>query len=127
MAIAQAAIETGWGTSRFARTGNAMFGQWTYNEKKGLRPLKAGPDTRHAVKVYDRLVESAWDYARNLNTNRAYRALRLVRAAGVKDGLGLARKLDRYSERGPVYVTLIRNVISQNNLAGLDKAKLAAD
>lgn len=125
LAITQAAIETGWGTSRFARAGNAMFGQWTYDSKKGLRPLKAAAGTRHAVKVYDRLMESAWDYARNLNTNPAYKALRLARAAGVTTGHGLAGKLDRYSEQGPAYVTLIRNVMAQNNLAGLDKARLA--
>lgn len=125
LALTQAAIETGWGTSRFARAGNAMFGQWTYDTKKGIRPLKANAGTRHAVKIYDRLVESAWDYARNLNTNPAYKALRLARAAGVKSGHGLAGRLDRYSERGPAYVTLVRNVMAQNNLAGLDKARLA--
>ena len=125
LAITQAAIETGWGTSRFARAGNAMFGQWTYDTKKGLRPLRAHADTRHAVKVYDQLVESAWDYARNLNTNPAYKALRLARAAGIRTGHGLAGKLDRYSEQGPAYATLIRNVMAQNSLAGLDKAKFA--
>jgi Bax protein len=125
LAIAQAAIETGWGTSRFAIAGNAMFGQWTYDIKKGLRPLKADAGTRHAVKSYDRLVESAWDYARNLNTNPAYRELRSARTAGAKDGRALAGKLGRYSERGPAYVVLIRNIIKQNNLARLDKAGFA--
>ena len=124
LAITQAAIETGWGKSRFARDGNAMFGQWTYDAKKGLRPLRANAGTRHAVKTYDRLVESAWDYARNLNTNPAYSALRRARAAGVKTGHGLAGNLDRYSERGPAYVTLVRKVMKQNNLSRLDKARL---
>ena len=124
LAIAQAATETGWGTSRFVRDGNALFGQWTFEAEGGLRPLEAQAATRHAVKAYDRLIESAWDYVRNLNTHRAYRQLRSVRALGVADGMRLAGTLERYSERGAAYVTLIRDVIRQNGLAALDKARL---
>jgi Bax protein len=124
LAIAQAATETGWGTSRFARQANALFGQWTYNAKEGIRPKDADPGTRHAIKRYDRLLGSAWDYARNLNTNAAYLGLRELRAKGVTDGAGLAGALERYSERGLEYVVLLRRVIAQNRLAQLDKAKL---
>lgn len=124
LAIAQAATETGWGTSRFAREGNALFGQWTFESGEGLKPKDAAPGTRHAVKAYDRLVRSAWDYARNLNTNRAYRGLRMTRAKGVTSGSALAGALGKYSERGVAYVKLLRNVIAQNRLAPLDRARL---
>jgi Bax protein len=124
LAIAQAATETGWGASRFARDGNALFGQWTFDEEEGLRPMQARASARHAVKAYDRLVESAWDYARNLNTNRAYRGLRDARAAGIADGMRLAGALERYSQRGTAYVGLIRDVIRQNGLLALDQARL---
>jgi Bax protein len=124
LAIAQAATETGWGTSRFARKANALFGQWTYDQKEGLKPKDADPGTRHAIKRYDRLLESAWDYVRNLNTNAAYLGLRLLRTKGVTDGAALAGTLEKYSERRADYVRLLRRVIAQNQLAQLDQAKL---
>jgi Bax protein len=124
LAIAQAAIETGWGSSRFAQDGNALFGQWTFTQGEGLKPRDAASDSRHAVKSYDRLVGSAWDYARNLNSNAAYRALRDARARGEQTGLQLAEYLGRYSERGRAYVDLLRDIIRQNDLAPLDTAKL---
>lgn len=126
LAIAQAAAETGWGSSRFAQRGNALFGQWTFNDKDdGMKPAKADSGSRHQVKAYDRLVESAWDYARNLNTNAAYRALREARARGERSGIALAGHLVRYSERGMAYVELLRRIIRQNDLAALDGAKIA--
>ena len=82
LAIAQAATETGWGTSRFARKANAFFGQWTYDAKEGLKPTDADPGTRHTIKRYERLIDSTWDCAHNLNTNAAYRGLRQSRAKG---------------------------------------------
>ena len=124
MAIAQAATETGWGTSRFARKANALFGQWTYDAKEGLKPTDADPGTRHTIKRYDRLIDSAWDYVRNLNTNAANRGLRQPRAKGETSGTALAGTLEKYSERGIKYVTLLRTVIAQNRLAQLNKARL---
>jgi Bax protein len=112
LAIAQAAAETGWGTSRFARKANALFGQWTYDATEGLKPKDADPGTRHAIKRYDRLLGSAWDYARNLNTNAAYRGLRQLRSKGRTSGTALA------------YVTLLRRIIAQNHRAQLDKTTL---
>jgi Bax protein len=124
LAIAQAAAETGWGTSRFARKANALFGQWTYDATEGLKPKDADPGTRHAIKRYDRLLGSAWDYARNLNTNAAYRGLRQLRSKGRTSGTALAGTLEKYSERGTKYVTLLRRIIAQNRLAELDKTRL---
>lgn len=124
LAIAQAAAETGWGASRFVRDGNALFGQWTLDPGRGLKPLETAAGARHAVKTYDRLVESAWDYARNLNTHRAYRHLRAARALGITDGMRLAGALEPYSAMGAAYVRLIRSVIRQNRLIPLDTARL---
>jgi len=125
LAIAQAAAETGWGSSRFALDGNALFGQWTFTEGEGLKPRDASSDSRHAVKSYEHLVGSVWDYTRNINSNAAYRLLRDARARGEHTGLQLAGYLGRYSERGKAYVELLRNIIRQNDLAPLDTAKLA--
>jgi Bax protein len=124
LAIAQAATETGWGTSRFIREANALFGQWTFEAGKGIKPKGANPGTRHAIKRYDRLLGSTWDYARNLNTHRAYARLRRLRAEGVAEGSALAGALEKYSETGMAYVNLLRRVIAQNNLAPFDEAKL---
>ena len=90
-----------------------------------MKPAKAASGTRHEVKAYDRLVESVWDYARNLNTNAAYRALRNARARGERSGVALAGHLNRYSERGMEYVELLRDIIRHNDLAALDDAKIA--
>ena len=124
LAIAQAAAETGWGSSRFAIDGNALFGQWTFTEGEGLKPRDAASDSTHAVKSYDCLVGSVWDYTRNINSNAAYRALRDARARGERSGLALAGYLKRYSQRATDYIDLLRNIIRQNDLASLDEAKL---
>jgi Bax protein len=130
LALAQAATESGWGSSRFAQAGNALFGQWTYSEDKGLEPEKREPGKTHRVKAYDRLIESVWDYARNLNTNRAYLGFREMRARLAADGgrpagLLLAATLSSYSQKGMEYVWLIQDVIRQNGLDRLDGAALA--
>ncbi|MPY70722.1 MAG: hypothetical protein GEU92_11605 [Alphaproteobacteria bacterium] len=130
LALAQAATESGWGSSRFARAGNALFGQWTYSEDEGLEPEKREPGKTHRVKAYGRLIESVWDYARNLNTNRAYLGFRETRAqlaadGGRPTGLMLAATLSSYSQKGMEYVWLIQDVIRQNGLDTLDAARLA--
>ena len=72
MAIAQAAKETGWGTSRFALEGNALFGQWTYTDK-GIKPAAADAGTKHKVMMFNVLKSSVRAYARNLNTHKSYK------------------------------------------------------
>jgi len=125
LAIAQAAAESGWGSSRFAREGNALFGQWTFNEARGLKPTRRDTDKRHHVRAFDRLIDSVWAYARNLNAHPAYRELRRLRAAGKTNGAQLAAALDSYSQKGQVYIALIRRIIAENDLARLDGLKLA--
>ena len=130
LALAQAAIESGWGTSRFAARGNAIFGQWTTAGGKGLVPAERKEGMTHKVRTFDRLSESVTAYILNLNTHRAYRGLRALRQEarrnGVRpDGVTLAAGLEPYSERGEEYVELLRSMIRVNRLAPLDGAILS--
>ena len=129
LAIAQAAEETGWGTSRFAREGNSLFSQWTFAAVGGLVPKDRAPGKRHKVKVFQTLTQAVGAYVANLNTHRAYRGFRAERAhmrnsRTVPDGLKLAQSLASYSERGRAYVSSIQRIIRANRLSQLDKARL---
>lgn len=130
LALAQAAEESGWGTSRFAREGNALFGQYTTATDGHLVP--AGLEDRPGIRVqaFNRLLDSVHAYALNLNTHNAYRRFRAVRAAmrtegTTVDGMQLAQTLDRYSARGDAYVRTILSLIRGNRLSALDGARLA--
>ncbi|MEQ9348991.1 MAG: glucosaminidase domain-containing protein, partial [Alphaproteobacteria bacterium] len=130
MALAQAAIESGWGTSRFAQEGNALFGQWTWDESAGLVPEDRADDASHAVRAFDRLLESVRAYAHNLNTGWAYESFRdrraSLRASGTAPGgLKLAMTLDRYSEKGEAYVRMVHSIIRANGLQPFDHARLS--
>jgi Bax protein len=129
LALAQAAEESGWGASRFAREGNAMFGQWTRATSKGLVPLKRDAGKSHKVKSFETLIDSVRAYALNLNSHRAYKGFRRTRqstrrAGSAIDGRVLAGKLHKYSERGVDYVISLRNLIDRNGLGLLDGARL---
>ena len=131
LALAQAAEESGWGTSRFAREGNAMFGQWT-TTGKGLVPEKRDDGKTHKVQAFESLLHSARSYARNLNTHRAYRELRTLRQELRRQGeqiqgMRLAEKLTAYSERGEEYVAALRALIVVNKLRYFDDARLNTD
>ena len=130
MALAQAAEESGWGTSRFSREGNAIFGQWTFSKAGGLVPLKREAGKTHKVRAFRSLLDSVRSYARNLNTHRAYRKLRTMRQQMRRDGLPvhgrqLIEALTRYSERGVDYVKGLRAIMTDNNLDRLDAAELS--
>jgi len=132
LAMAQAAEESGWGTSRFAQSGNAVYGQWTTADGNGLIPKERPDGMDHKVRVFDNLAQSVSAYMRNLNTHRAYRALRRerakLRAAGAAlDGQKLAGSLTGYSERGHEYVDSVRTIINVNGLRELDDARLVTD
>lgn len=132
LALAQAAAESGWGTSRFAREGNALFGQWTTNpDVRGLVPLDRAGEATHRVRAFDTLLEAVRAYARNLNTHRAYAGFRCERhkqrTKGLSpDGYRLAGTLLAYSERGPDYVETLRLIMRVNDLTALDDARLGA-
>jgi len=128
LALAQAAKETGWGTSRFAQEGNALFGQWTWSGE-GLRPKEADESEGHKVMKFNILQASVRAYQRNLNTHKTYREFRLARAQlrdeGKKlDSIVLSKYLDEYAETGQEYVKILRKIIVQNNLKDFDDAKL---
>ena len=128
MAIAQAAKETGWGTSRFAQGGNALFGQWTWSGD-GIKPSGADTDTTHKVMKFKILQASVKAYQRNLNTHSSYRNFRSVRAElrdkkKKLDSMILTEYLDKYAETGIEYVKVLQQIIKQNNLTDFDDAKL---
>ena len=128
LAIAQAAKETGWGTSRFALEGNALFGQWTWSGE-GLKPKDSDKDTGHKVMRFNVLQASVRAYQRNLNTHSSYKGFRQARAqlrdAGKSlDSLILSKFLNTYAETGEKYVEVLQQIIKQNNLKDFDDAKL---
>ena len=128
MAIAQAAKETGWGTSRFAQEGNALFGQWTWLGD-GIKPAGADNDSTHKVMKFKVLQASVKAYHRNLNTHSSYRAFRSARAElrdrrKPLDSIILSEYLDKYAETGKEYVKVLQKIIRQNNLSDFDDAKL---
>ncbi len=128
MAIAQAAKETGWGTSRFALEGNALFGQWTYTDK-GIKPAAADAGTKHKVMMFNVLKSSVRAYTRNLNTHKSYKEMRYVRAIQ-RDNLGklmsleLVDYLDKYAETGKEYTIILKKIIEQNSLTDFDDVKI---
>ena len=128
MAIAQAAKETGWGTSRFAQEGNALFGQWTWSGE-GIKPADADDDSTHKVMKFKILQASVKAYQRNLNTHSSYKDFRSARAElrdkGKKlDSMILSEYLDKYAETGKEYVKILQQIIRQNDLMDFDDAKL---
>lgn len=133
LALAQAAEESGWGTSRFVKEGNAMFGQWTWSKSaNAIVPKNRDAGRSHRIKAFDNLLQSVRAYARNLNTHRAYRHLRSKRAqlrsnSGPVDGLALAKQLKSYSERGEEYIKTLSSIIQVNKLRRFDAAKLIKD
>ena len=130
LAIAQAAEESGWGTSRFAREGNALFGQRAYRpSKKGIVPEQRPDGKTFRVRAFDHLIDGVKAYVHNLNSHFAYEDFRALRASlraetGHIDGYALAGSLLRYSERGQDYIETIRVIMRVNALQVFDAAKL---
>ena len=128
MAIAQAAKETGWGTSRFALEGNALFGQWTYSDK-GIKPAAAEAGTTHKVMMFNVLKSSVRAYTRNLNTHKSYKKMRYLRAIqrdneGKLNSKELVNHLDKYAETGKEYTIILKKIIEQNTLTDFDDVKI---
>ena len=128
LAIAQSAKETGWGTSRFALKGNALFGQWTWSGE-GLKPKNAEKGEEHKVMKFHSLKLSVRAYLRNLNTHSSYKNLRKARTElrnrnKTLDSIVLSNHLDKYAETGNEYIEVLQQIITQNNLKDFDEAKL---
>ena len=128
IAIAQAAKESGWGTSRFALEGNAMFGQWTWG-KKGIAPLDREKNKGHKILKFPILRSSVQAYKNNLNTHNGYREFREKRAELRKlnkkiSGLELVKYLHNYAATGSEYTKVLKKIIDQNELTDFDGAIL---
>ena len=121
LVLAQAANESGWGTSRFALDGNNFFGVWCYVEGCGLKPKQRDQGATHEVKRYASIYDSVTAYIHNINTNSAYTDLRAIRMSlrGLNTpslGSQLAEGLRAYSVRGEAYVREIQAMIRSNRL-----------
>ena len=121
LVLAQAANESAWGTSRFARLGNNLFGQWTYRQSEGIVPLGRPEGETYAVRAFATVDASVRAYLQNLNTNPAYKALRQLREEMRKLGEALdahrmANGLMAYSSRGEEYVHEIQSMMRSNRL-----------
>ena len=131
LVLAQAANESGWGTSRFAGEGNALFGQWSFGGSGMLPEAQRESLGDYRVAAFESPLLSVIAYMRNLNTHRSYARLRELRAAArasgdTPRGWDLAAGLDRYSERGQEYVDEIRSMIEYNGLEDTDVTYLAS-
>jgi len=126
LALAQAANESAWGTSRFAVEGNNFYGQWCYTEGCGIVPARRIAGANHEVKSFDSVFESVKAYIMNLNTFPNYQKLRdirqQVRQGGRSiDGISLSEGLDTYSSRGDDYIFELQSMIYSNNLLEFDR------
>jgi Bax protein len=129
LALAQSAIETGWGTSRFALEGNSLFGQWTFKRSNGLEPSNRDADATHYVASFPTLRDSVRAYLRNLNVGHAYSEFRQERARLRAEGRSLqaeelAVHLHRYSQRGEKYVNDLQRMIKSRHIAFLANTNL---
>ena len=126
--LAQSIIESGWGSSRFAQEGNALFGQWTWKNNDGIKP-KENLDANFSVKNFDSLLDSVNSYILNLNTHPAYEGLRNFRSSQYQlnknvRGIDIANFLEKYAEIGFQYVTKVKDMIKRNQLSRYANSKL---
>ena len=129
LAIAQAAEESGWGTSRFAVEENAVFGQWTFREGSGVVPERRDAGKRHEVRSFKDLRQSVSAYMHNLNIHWAYEEFRRMRrelrlSNHTLTGERLIGALHKYSERRSEYIKTIRAIMRVNGLGAFDRARL---
>ncbi len=128
IALAQAAKESGWGTSRFALEGNAIFGQWTWTGQ-GIEPLNKGKNEGHKILRFPILRASVKAYKNNLNTHKGYSEFREkrynIRKRNKKiRGLALTDTLDRYAQTGKEYTEILEQIIKQNDLSDFETVQL---
>jgi len=129
LALAQAANESAWGTSRFAQDGNNLFGQWCYTNGCGLVPSRRREGATHEVRRFDNIRDSVESYIHNLNTFPSYQMLRRIRQQLRQqdrpiDGVSLADGLESYSSRGLDYIVELQRMIYSNELLERDNAAL---
>jgi len=128
MIIAQAIIESGWGASRFAKEGNALFGEWTWKNNDGIKP-NGNLDANFAVKSFKNISESLNSYILNLNRHPAYKEMRNYRSMMFKAGKDIkgyntAVYLENYAEIGLAYVEKVNDMINSNKLYRFENSVL---
>lgn len=124
LSVVQAAIESGWGKSRFAKEANNLYGHWTWGQK-GLVPLNRDENKTHKIKIFDSLQDSVNAYVLNLNSHPAYLEFRDERykyhsTKQKFDGLEAAKTMEKYSQMGKIYVKQLEKTIMHYNLTRLD-------
>ena len=129
IALAQAAKESGWGTSRFALEGNAIFGQWTWSGT-GIAPLMRDKSKSHKILKFPILRASVKAYKNNLNTHKSYKKFRELRKElrkGNKElkGLKLTKTLSNYAQTGSEYIKILEQIIIQNKLMEFEPVRLS--
>ena len=128
IALAQAAKESGWGTSRFALEGNAIFGQWTWSGQ-GIAPLDRESNKNHKILKFPILRASVKAYQNNLNTHKSYSKFRQKRFT-LRDknkkiaGLELTETLNNYAQTGSEYTKILNQIIRQNRLTDFERVRL---
>ncbi|MBN2830433.1 MAG: glucosaminidase domain-containing protein [Candidatus Cloacimonetes bacterium] len=127
IALIQAAVESGWGTSGFVREGNNLFGVWTFRQGMGIVPKDRHPEANHEIRIYESINDSIASYMLNLNTNKAYKKLRDTRLemrqnAEPIDPVQLCEGLIHYSQKKLEYVNLIQKMI-ENNMEEISSIK----
>ncbi len=128
IALAQAAKESGWGTSRFALEGNAIFGQWTWSGQ-GIAPLDRESNKNHKILKFPILRASVKAYQNNLNTHKSYSKFRQKRSS-LRDknknikGLDLTETLNNYAQTGSEYTKILNQIIKQNRLMDFEPVRL---
>ena len=128
IALAQAAKESGWGTSRFALEGNAIFGQWTWSGQ-GIAPLNREDNKKHKILKFPILRASVKAYQNNLNTHRSYSKFREKRLSlreknKIVSGLDLTDTLENYAQTGSEYIKILNKIIKQNRLYDFEPVRL---
>ncbi|GAB3094386.1 hypothetical protein G8770_01740 [Aestuariicella hydrocarbonica] len=126
MALAQSAMESAWGRSRFAREANNYFGQWCYTKGCGVIPNQRTKGARHEVARFASLDEAVAAYMHNINSHPAYAGVRNIRARSRRqnqplDSLSMTSELDQYSERGQAYIKDLQGLIRYNQLSVFDQ------
>ena len=124
IALAQAAIESGWGTSRFVNEGNALFGQWSWNKGSGIVPTDRNLEETYEIKSFDNLSDSVESYMKNLNTNVNYKDFRRSRNEFKQnksdiDSISLLKFLSKYAQNEN-YPKILEEIIVKNNFKDFD-------
>lgn len=124
-ALAQAAVESGWGMSRFVKLGNNLFGHWTFG-KVGIKPLRRDPNAKHLIRIFKSFEDSISAYMLNLNRTKAYfqfrnKRLELRNKEKKLTGLVLSQTMINYSQIRERYLKILKNVIKKNNLQKYDE------